>query len=57
MGGDGFPSGRKLGADELQLVLLALLEEQPAHGYELIRTLEERSGASTPRALAWSIPR
>jgi DNA-binding PadR family transcriptional regulator len=44
MGGDGFPSGRKLGATELQLVLLALLAEQPAHGYELIRTLEERSG-------------
>jgi DNA-binding PadR family transcriptional regulator len=41
MGGDGFPSGRKLGADELQLVLL---EKQPAHGYELIRMLEERSG-------------
>jgi DNA-binding PadR family transcriptional regulator len=44
MGGDGFLSGRKLGADELQLVLLALLKEQPAHGYELIRMLEERSG-------------
>jgi DNA-binding PadR family transcriptional regulator len=43
MGGDGFPRGRKLGATELQLVLLALLAEQPAHGYELIRTLEERS--------------
>ncbi len=44
MGGDGFPGGRKLGAAELQLVLLALLAERPAHGYELIRTLEERSG-------------
>jgi DNA-binding PadR family transcriptional regulator len=44
MGGDGFPGGRKLGATDLQLVLLALLAEQPAHGYELIRTLEERSG-------------
>jgi DNA-binding PadR family transcriptional regulator len=44
MGGDGFPPGRKLGAGELQLVLLALLAEQPAHGYELIRMLEERSG-------------
>jgi DNA-binding PadR family transcriptional regulator len=44
MGGDGFPSGRKLGSTELQLVLLALLAEQPAHGYELIRMLEERSG-------------
>ena len=44
MGGDGFPPGRKLSADELQLVLLALLAEQPAHGYELIGRLEERSG-------------
>jgi len=44
MGGDGFPPGRKLGSGELQLVLLALLAEQPAHGYELIKTLEERSG-------------
>ncbi len=44
MGGDGFPGGRKLSSAELQLVLLALLAEQPAHGYELIRMLEERSG-------------
>ncbi len=44
MGGDGFPGGRKLSSAELQLVLLALLAERPAHGYELIRTLEERSG-------------
>ena len=44
MGGDGVPGGRKLGAAELQLVLLALLAERPAHGYELIRMLEERSG-------------
>lgn len=44
MGGDGFPGGRRLGAAELQLLLLALLADQPAHGYELIRMLEERSG-------------
>lgn len=44
MGGDGFPGGRKLTAEDLQIVLLALLEQQPAHGYELIRLLEERSG-------------
>ncbi len=44
MGGDGVPGGRKLGSAELQLVLLALLAERPAHGYELIRMLEERSG-------------
>jgi DNA-binding PadR family transcriptional regulator len=43
MGGDGMPGGRRLGAEQLQLVLLALLAERPAHGYELIRLLEERS--------------
>jgi DNA-binding PadR family transcriptional regulator len=49
MGGSGpdgrnFRTGRKLAAPDLQLVLLALLEERPSHGYELIKTLEERSG-------------
>ncbi|WP_395494684.1 PadR family transcriptional regulator [Acetobacter sp. KSO5] len=39
-----FPKGRKLSSEELQLILLALLAEQPAHGYELIRLLEEKSG-------------
>ncbi|WP_408872605.1 PadR family transcriptional regulator [Gluconobacter roseus] len=44
LGSEGFTRGRKLTADELQLVILALLAEAPAHGYELIRRLEERSG-------------
>jgi DNA-binding PadR family transcriptional regulator len=43
-GGDGVPGGRKLFADDLQLVVLALLEERPAHGYELIRAIEAGSG-------------
>jgi DNA-binding PadR family transcriptional regulator len=43
MGGGGMPAGRKLSAGDLQLVVLALLEKQPAHGYELIRAIEERS--------------
>jgi DNA-binding PadR family transcriptional regulator len=42
-GDDGMPGGRKLGADDLQLLLLALLAEKPSHGYELIKALEERS--------------
>jgi DNA-binding PadR family transcriptional regulator len=42
-GGD-FRWGRKLGSDDLQLLLLALLAEKPSHGYELIKLLEERSG-------------
>ncbi len=43
MGEGGFPGGRKLSSADLQLVLLALLDKQPSHGYELIRALEERS--------------
>ena len=40
----GFRAGRKLGAEDLQLVILALLAEKPAHGYEIIKALGERSG-------------
>lgn len=43
-GEGGIPGGRRLGAADLQLLVLALLAERPAHGYELIRTVEERSG-------------
>ena len=38
-----FGRGRKLGGADLQLLLLALLAEQPSHGYELIQLLDERS--------------
>ena len=44
MFGAGFRTGRKFDAADLQLIILALLSEQPRHGYELIKTLEERSG-------------
>jgi DNA-binding PadR family transcriptional regulator len=44
IGWHGFRSGRKLGAEDLQLLILALLEEKPAHGYEIIKALGERSG-------------
>jgi DNA-binding PadR family transcriptional regulator len=43
-GGD-FPGARRLGSADLQLLILALLEERPYHGYELIKTIEERSKA------------
>ena len=42
-GDDGMPRGRKFTSDDLQLLLLALLAEQPRHGYELIKALEVRS--------------
>ena len=44
VGWHGFRSGRKLGAEDLQLLILALLAEKPAHGYEIIKALGERSG-------------
>jgi DNA-binding PadR family transcriptional regulator len=44
MGGGGFRTGRKLGATDLQLIILALLKDKPSHGYEIIKALEERSG-------------
>src|SRR5215471_3540767 len=43
-GWHGFRAGRKLGGDDLQLLILALLADRPFHGYEIIRALEERSG-------------
>jgi DNA-binding PadR family transcriptional regulator len=42
--GDGeFPT-RRLDSKDLQLIILAFLAKQPAHGYELIKTVEEYSG-------------
>jgi len=42
--GDFPGGGRKLGSEDLQRLLLSLLGRQPAHGYELIRQIEELSG-------------
>ncbi|MCC6736330.1 MAG: PadR family transcriptional regulator [Bauldia sp.] len=42
-GPDGFRFGRFLRDGDLRLVALALLEEGPRHGYDLIKALEERS--------------
>lgn len=41
MQGGGRRGGRMLGHGDLKLLLLALIEQQPRHGYELIRTIEE----------------
>jgi DNA-binding PadR family transcriptional regulator len=40
-GGGRRGGGRVLGHGDLKLLLLALIEQQPRHGYELIRTIEE----------------
>ena len=42
-GWHSFRAGRKLGADDLQLLILAQLAEKPAHGYEIIKAIDERS--------------
>ncbi|WP_241073829.1 PadR family transcriptional regulator [Achromobacter insuavis] len=50
-GGDGrhWARGRKVSADDLQLMLLGLLEQNPSHGYELIKALGAMSnGFYTP---------
>jgi DNA-binding PadR family transcriptional regulator len=41
--GDFLRAGRMLGDGDLRLIALVLLEEQPRHGYDIIRALEERS--------------
>ncbi len=47
-GGGGRGGGRRrmFDAGELRLVLLLLMERQPRHGYDLIREIETRTGAS-----------
>jgi DNA-binding PadR family transcriptional regulator len=42
--GDDMPRlGRVIGSGELQLIALALIAEQPRHGYEIIKLLEEKT--------------
>lgn len=36
--------GRFFGAGEVRLALLSLLEQEPKHGYQLMKELEDRSG-------------
>jgi DNA-binding PadR family transcriptional regulator len=38
--------GRMFGQGDLKLLLLALIETQPRHGYELIRAIEDLCGGS-----------
>ena len=47
-GDDGMPRGRQFSSDDLQLLLLALVAEQPSHGYELIKALDTRSNGLQP---------
>ncbi|MFT3964829.1 MAG: PadR family transcriptional regulator [Sphingobium sp.] len=45
-GRGGRRGGRLFDYGELRLLVLALLAENPAHGYELIKAIEERFGGS-----------
>lgn len=42
-GGQRFGGARRISAEELQLLVLALLTEKPLHGYQIIKELDERS--------------
>ena len=48
MGGfaPGGPRGRMFAQGDLRLLLLALITDQPSHGYDLIRTIEARFGGN-----------
>jgi DNA-binding PadR family transcriptional regulator len=41
--GDNFRIGRMLASGDLRLVALYLIEEQPRHGYDLIKAIEEKT--------------
>lgn len=48
-GGDMFRIGRMFAQGDLKLVVLALIAEQPRHGYEIIKVIEEKtSGIYSP---------
>ncbi len=44
--GRGGGGGRIFGPGDLRLVLLAMIEEKPRHGYELIKDLEQKFGGA-----------
>ena len=45
-GGEGGGRRRMFDGNELRLILLKLIAEQPRHGYDLIREIEARSGGA-----------
>src|SRR6201999_3746532 len=42
-GGDMMRAGRMLAQGDLRLLALALIAEQPRHGYEIIKVLEDKT--------------
>jgi DNA-binding PadR family transcriptional regulator len=48
-GGLGMRAAKMLSAEDLQLIMLALLKDSPRHGYDIIKSLQEHSsGLYTP---------
>src|ERR1051325_6061272 len=43
MGGEMMRPGRMLAQGDLRLIALALIAEQPRHGYEIIKVLEDKT--------------
>jgi DNA-binding PadR family transcriptional regulator len=43
-GGDDIRAGRMLAQGDLRLIMLALIADQPRHGYEIIKVIEEKTG-------------
>ncbi len=41
--GDDIRAGRMLAQGDLRLIMLALISEQPRHGYEIIKLIEEKT--------------
>jgi DNA-binding PadR family transcriptional regulator len=45
-GGPFFGSGRRAGRGDIRAAILALLAEEPMHGYQIIQVISERSGGN-----------
>ncbi len=44
--GPGFGPGRRAGRGDIRAAILALLAEEPMHGYQIIQVISERSGGN-----------
>ena len=45
-GGPFFGPGRRAGRGDIRAAILALLAEEPMHGYQVIQVISERSGGN-----------
>ena len=45
-GGPAFGPGRRAGRGDMRAAILALLAEEPMHGYQIIQVISERSGGN-----------